>query len=114
MRTGMTAIRLLDYPAVKVPQNHGSVQVYSLRSTLYSIDTTSTKRNTPCRNPTKHLDPHQGAPYSARCPSDGLGQILKDAEFYDREDAVRMVFMLHKLGYEPAFDFMPPRVFRPS
>ena len=34
------------------------------------------------------------------------GQILKDFEVYEPGDAGTMIWLLGKLGYEPAFDFM--------
>ncbi len=37
---------------------------------------------------------------------DTLGQILKDFEVYEPSDAGTMIWLLGKLGYEPAFDFM--------
>lgn len=34
------------------------------------------------------------------------GQILKDVDYYEPSEAATFVWVLGKLGYEPAFDFM--------
>lgn len=34
------------------------------------------------------------------------GAILKDVDYYERDQAVHMAYLLGKTGYEPAFDFM--------